>query len=164
MTDNPENPNVKPDGGRGTGAKPGGGTSFQLANCDRCGRQLRVAESRREESKPFRLAKAPKGVCPECVMTQFLYNTYPINMQIDEAGAELLLKPMIAEAFVASGLMDGCDMDISEVNWQRVVDNWKLPVDIAKKNPMNPYRMGDSKRQKEAMKSYRAGFFTKGVR
>jgi hypothetical protein len=42
--------------------------------------------------------------------------------------------------------MDGCEMQIQEVNWQRVVENWKLPVKIDKKNPRNPYRMGDCHR------------------
>lgn len=132
--------------------------------CDRCKRPLRVAERRREDSKPFRLAKVPKGVCPECVMTQFLYNTYPINMQIDEAGPELLLKPGIAEAFVSCGLLDGCDLKIEEVNWQRVVDNWKLPVKITK-DGRNPYRMGDSPRAGKGRNGELPplGFFSKGV-
>jgi hypothetical protein len=88
-------------------------------------------------------------------MTEFLYNTYPVNMQIDEAGPELLLKPGIAEAFVSSGLLDECDMDIEEVNWRCVVQNWKLPVKI-KKSALNPYRMGDSSRRKEAREKYLA--------
>lgn len=116
-----------------------------LATCERCGRQCQVAPSRREDSKPFRLAKVPKGVCPECVMTQFLYTTYPVNMQIDEAGPELLLNPMIPQAFEMSGLLQGCDLSIEEINWQRVVDNWKLPVKV-KHDGRNPYRMGESPR------------------
>jgi len=57
--------------------------------CDRCKRPIQLAaKRRREDSRPFRLAKVPKGVCADCVMTQFLYNTYPINMQIDRAGPE----------------------------------------------------------------------------
>ena len=118
--------------------------------CERCKRPLRVAEHRRADSKPFRLAKEPKGVCPDCVMTAFLYNTYPINMQIDQAGPDLLLKPGICEAFAACGLLDDCDLKIEEVNWRRVVDNWNLPIQVDKKDPRNPYRMGDARRQTEA--------------
>lgn len=116
--------------------------------CDRCKRPLQIAERRRPDSKPFRLAKVPKGVCPDCVMTQFLYNTYPLNYQIDQAGPELLLKPGIPEAFVASGLLDGCDMTIDEVCWPRVVNNWNLPVEVKKGDPRNPYRMGEAKRDR----------------
>jgi len=82
-------------------------TPGAIAHCDRCQRKLQVAAQRRKDSKPFRLAKVPKGVCPECVMTQWLYNTYPVNMQIDIAGPELLLKPHIREAFLASGVLNG---------------------------------------------------------
>jgi hypothetical protein len=118
----------------------------QLANCDRCGRQLQVSSTRREDSAPFRRAKVPKGVCPECVMTQFLYNTYPVNMLIDEAGPEILLNAeFMRMAFTQAGIMERCEMYISEVNWQRVVDNWKLPVKVTR-DGRNPYRMGDSPR------------------
>ncbi len=133
----------------------------QLANCDRCGRQLQVATTRKETSKPFRKSLVPKGLCPECVVTQFLYNTYPVNMIIDEAGPELLLKGGVtgwcdpnvpagvsfaAQAMVAAGIMNQCEMDIREVDWQRVVDNWNLPVKI-RKSSTNPYRMGEAKRE-----------------
>ncbi len=133
----------------------------QLANCDRCHRQLQVAKTRKENSRPFRKSLVPKGLCPECVVTEFLYNTYPVNMIIDQAGPELLLKggvegwsdskvpggvPFVAQALVSSGLMDECEMSIHEIDWDRVVSNWMLPVKVEKKNPMNPYRMGDSKR------------------
>jgi hypothetical protein len=123
---------------------------MQTANCERCGRALRVAESRREDSKPFRLAKVPKGVCPECVMTQFLYNTYPINQQIDEAGPELLLKPLVAECFRASGLLDDCDLKIEEIDWARLVANWKLPVKVTK-GAKNCYTMGESRARRQRL-------------
>jgi hypothetical protein len=119
----------------------------KLANCERCGRQLQVSESRQEDSKPFRRSLVAKGYCPECVLTEFLYNTYPINMQLDEAGPELLLKPGIPEAF-AGTILKGCEMDISEINWAYLVENWNLPVTIQKKNPQNPYRMGESPRSR----------------
>jgi hypothetical protein len=125
-------------------------TPGALAHCERCGRQLRVADSRREDSKPFRLAKVPKGVCPECVMTQFLYNTYPVNMQIDIAGPELLLKLHIREAFLMCGVLNDCDLHIDEIDWRRVVENWSLPVKVAK-SALNMYRMGDHARQKKAV-------------
>ncbi len=115
-----------------------------MTKCERCGKLIALAAERRnEDSYPFRLAKVPKGVCANCVMTQFLYNTYPINMQIDEAGPELLLKPGIREAFLSSGLLAHSDLNIDEVDWERVVANWDLPVKI-QRSGMNPYRMGES--------------------
>lgn len=119
-------------------------TPGAIANCERCGRKLRVAAQRREASAPFKLSKNIKGFCPECVMTQFLYNTYPINMQIDEAGPQVLLNPLIRDAFLMSGILDGCDMSIEEINWHYLVENWSLPVKI-QKTGLNPYRMGESR-------------------
>jgi len=124
-------------------------TPGAVASCERCGKKIQVAAARREDAELFRLAKELKGVCADCVMTQFLYNTYPINMQLDEAGPELLLKPGIREAFVSCGILDRGDLKIDEIDWQRVVDNWDLPVPINKKDPRNPYRMGESPRAKK---------------
>jgi hypothetical protein len=118
--------------------------------CERCGVKCKVAAQRNPDSKPFRRAAVPAGFCASCVMTQFLYNTYPINMQIDQAGPGLLLKPMIREAFLSCGILDGCDLNIDEVVWARVVDNWHLPVKINKKDPRNPYRMGEVRAANEA--------------
>lgn len=116
------------------------------ANCDRCGRPLQLTPSTNPMPQ-LRRASAPKGVCPDCAITQFLYNTYPPNMQIDEAGPELLLKPGIPQVFAQFLKAVGCDLTVEEINWQRVVDNWYLPVEIAK-DPRNPYRMGESPRAK----------------
>lgn len=125
-------------------------TPGAIAYCERCKRKLQVAAQRLEDSKPFRLSKVPEGVCPECVMTQFLYNTYPVNMQIDEAGPELLLKRGVVEAFESCGLLSHCDLKLNEINWQWLVANWKLPVKIAK-DSRNPYRMGEGKRRGAAL-------------
>jgi hypothetical protein len=118
-----------------------------MAKCDRCGKLITLApeSSRHEDAHPFRLAKEAKGVCANCVMTQFLYNTYPINMQIDDSGPELLLNPAIREAFIRCGLLAHSDLNIDEVEWSEVVRHWKLPVKI-QKSGMNPYRMGESPR------------------
>jgi hypothetical protein len=118
-----------------------------MVKCERCAVLITLApeERRHEGSHPFRLAKEPKGVCANCVMTQFLYNTYPINMQIDDAGPELLLNPAIREAFTRCGLLEHADLNIDEVNWAAVVRNWKLPVAI-RESGKNPYRMGESPR------------------
>ena len=126
-------------------------TSFEApCQCERCHRPLRV-DPGRPDAEIFRRAKVPAGVCPDCLVTQFLYNTYPINLQLDETGPELLLKPGIREAFLACGIMERADLTIDEVNWQRVVDQWNLPVEIAKNGGRNPYRMGESPRARERL-------------
>ena len=91
---------AKGEVGSAAKAKPSEGLPCQ---CERCHRPLRI-DPGRPDAEIFRRAKVPSGVCPDCLITQFLYNTYPINMQIDEAGPELLLKPGIREAFLACGI------------------------------------------------------------
>jgi hypothetical protein len=115
-----------------------------VAKCSRCGVPVKVATARRADAEILRLSKTTDGVCANCAVTQFLYNTYPANSIIDERGPEMLLSPGIGEAFISSGLMDRADMDIREVDWKAVVANWDLPVKIAK-DPRNPYRMGEAK-------------------
>jgi hypothetical protein len=122
------------------------------ANCLRCGVDVQVsAKKRAEKSWPFKLATIPKGFCADCVFTQFLCNTYPINMGLDRSGPELLLHPQMREAVLMSGLLEKCDMNVDEVNWQKVVANWNLPIEC-KTSPTNPYRMGDYQREQEALK------------
>jgi hypothetical protein len=117
----------------------------KTANCPRCARAMQVARARRKDGEILRLSKTTKGVCCDCAVTEFLYNTYPANTIIDESGPELLLKPGIREAFLQSGLMDRADLNIDEVNWQNIVTNWHLPVK-AKRTAVNPYTMGGSPR------------------
>ncbi len=114
---------------------------------------MRLAAKRNEKSAPFRLAKIPKGVCANCVVTQFLYNTYPLNQQIDEAGPDLLLKPLIGDAFLMSGILDDCDMKVDEIDWRLVVKNWALPVKITK-SAQNCYRMGEAAERKKLQEEY----------
>lgn len=121
------------------------------ANCDRCKREIEVAPPKNETSYPFRLAVVPKGVCADCVMTQFLYNTYPINMQLDESGPQLLLNPYNRDALLMSGILETGDLTVDEINWQRVVDNWALPVKT-QTSAKNPYRMGDAAKSQQSLR------------
>lgn len=118
--------------------------------CERCGMKLQVAAARNENSAPFRLAAIPKGFCADCVVTQFLYDTYPINMQLDERGPGVLLHPQMREAMLMSGILEGCDMNVDEINWQRIVHNWGLPVEC-RKSATNPYEMGSAARERKML-------------
>jgi hypothetical protein len=125
------------------------------ALCRRCGVPMRLGRPGKEDAPWLRLAKVPEGVCANCAMTEFLVNTYPVNMIVDERGPEMLLQPAVREAFVSSGVIQSSDMHIDEVNWQTVVANWALPVHVAK-NPRNPYRMGEARERREAVEQHKA--------
>lgn len=124
--------------------------------CNRCGIEVRVAESRSEDAHWFRLAKIPKGFCADCVFTQFLYQAYPINMQLDETGPELLLSPFMREAVLESGILEKSDLHIDALNWERIVANWSLPVH-APMTATNPYQMGDAARSKKSLREFEDG-------
>jgi len=143
-------------------AKEPGAGGYMLAtrdgsmhcSCQRCGRACRVAGPFKEKAEMFRRSRSPQGLCSDCVMTEFLYNTYPINMQIDEAGPELLLKPGVGEAFMQSMILERGDLTIEEISWERIVANWELPVKVSK-DSRNPYRMGDERKRRESLRKYR---------
>ncbi len=131
-----------------------------ITKCDRCSRQLQVGPGGRPDSQPFRRSRTTKGLCPDCVMTEFLVNAYPINMIIDDHIAEhggnmVANAEFMRMAFTSSGLMEQCDMDIREVDWQRVCLYWDLPVD-ERRGPTNPYRMGEAAERKKRQDEQRA--------
>lgn len=115
-----------------------------ICNCERCGVRCRVGAVEPSKAKMLRRSTKPKGMCNNCAVTEFLANTYPPNMLIEESphGAAILLFPQIQEQFAA--IMAGrSDMKPEEINWQIVVDNWDLPLTV-KKSPTNPHLPGDS--------------------
>lgn len=122
-----------------------------MANCKRCDVRLQVAPSRNGEAWPFRLAKTPNGFCANCVVTEFLYNAYPINMQLDKDGPRILLHPQMRQAF--HGIIESSDMRDEEINWELVVENWSLPV-CQKRGPTNPYTVGDYAKGQLAAREY----------
>ncbi len=122
-----------------------------IANCDRCGALMRLAAKRNEKSMPFKLAKVPKGLCANCVVTEFLYNTYPVNEQLDRSGPQILLVPHMRQAFAP--ILKNCDMSVDEIDWPTIVRNWSLPVKT-KRGPRNPYTMGEYKRNEDAKAEY----------
>jgi hypothetical protein len=117
-----------------------GAAEMTTANCERCGVLMRLAEKRNEKSMPFKLARIPKGLCANCVVTEFLYNTYPVNEILDRSGPQILLVPHMRNAFAP--ILQDCDMGVDEINWALIVQNWSLPVKT-KRGARNPYSMGE---------------------
>lgn len=117
----------------------------QICNCERCGVKCRVGAIEPSKAKMLRRSTKPKGFCNNCSVTEFLANTYPPNMIIEESphGAAILLFPQIQEQFAAIMKAGNADMNPEEINWQLVVDNWNLPLKV-KASPTNPHRPGDS--------------------
>ena len=117
-------------------------------NCERCGRRCRVAGKRNPKAEMLRASAVPKGYCANCAATEWLMNTYPINLQFDESGPEMLRHPQIQEQFADIMRTAKADASPDEIDWDWVIANWELPVQIAKGNPRNPYTPTHPKRAK----------------
>lgn len=124
-------------------------------NCERCGVRCRVGATKPSTAKMLRRAAKPKGVCNNCAVSEWLANTYPVNMIIEESqhGPAVLLFQPIQEQFTA--IMKGnSDMEPGEINWQTIVNNWSLPLTVKLSNS-NCHLPGDSVTRKLAKKQVR---------
>jgi hypothetical protein len=122
-------------------------------NCDRCGRRCQVAGARNPDAEMLRASAAPKGLCVDCAATEWLINTYPLNLHFDENGPEHLRHPQIQEQFAEMMRVAKADARPDEIDWERVIANWDLPVQVVKGNPRNPYTPTHPKRA--ARREYR---------
>jgi hypothetical protein len=106
--------------------------------CERCSRPCRVAPDRNPEAKLLRKSAVPKGVCVNCAATEWLMNTYPCNMLLDQSGPEHLRHPAIQEQFAAIMASGMADARPDEIDWEAVIANWDLPIQL-KGSAINPY-------------------------
>jgi hypothetical protein len=104
----------------------------------------------------LRKAAVPKGYCVNCAVTEWMANTYPCNMILEESshGAQILLVPQIQEQFASIMLAANADASPEEIDWQQVVANWDLPLKV-KRSGVNPHLPGDSMRRKLGHKEYK---------
>jgi hypothetical protein len=117
-----------------------------VCSCDRCGRPCQVAPDRNPDARLLRKSAVPKGLCVDCATTEWLLNTYPCNLLLDQSGPDVLRHGAIQEQFAAIMISGNADARPDEINWERVIANWDLPVKQVKKNPLNPYRPTHPKR------------------
>jgi len=109
-----------------------------IIKCKRCGARCRIAGPPGTKARMLRFARGP-GLCVNCAVHDFLRNTYPPNILLAQSGPGMLLYPHIQEQF--AGLMRNgfADAKPDEIDWQLIVDNWKLPFPHkVKSGPMNP--------------------------
>lgn len=100
----------------------------QCATCDRCGKPLVVASERRETEHPaaVRFAKAPKGVCRGCAVTQWIRERWPIM-----AGGQEITLDMVRHPHVQAQIdrtLAAAGSDVEPTPWDEVVENWSLPL------------------------------------
>ena len=98
--------------------------------CLRCGTACKTGTPK-AESRPFRQA-ADRGLCPNCIVTQFLLSVEPVRDKIAKDGPEILFASdgfhkAFAAQFAAVLRAGNCQMTPDEIDWIEVVGNWGLP-------------------------------------
>lgn len=125
----------------------------ELCNCSRCGAACRVTPGRDAKAKMLRKSAHPDGFCANCAVTEYLANSYPINMLLERSGPEVLRHPALRTPFAEIMESGHANMRIEEIDWDKVVDNWSLPLPQVKRGAMNPHEPGDVVRSHLARRS-----------
>ena len=98
--------------------------STQITNCERCGVPCKVAEQANEEARLLKHSTTPSGWCADCATTNFL-KTSPLGQLIGDPNR--LLDPRVRLQFAKVMQAGNADALPTEINWQRIVDNWDKP-------------------------------------
>ncbi len=95
--------------------------------CVRCGKPCQPSESKHPGARPFRLAE--KGLCENCVVTQFLLSddVEPLRDGILRNGIQVLEIPEIQEQFAAMLKVGGSELPAERIDWDVVIEQWNLP-------------------------------------
>lgn len=97
-------------------------------HCQRCGAECKVAATANQAARLGRRADGA-GYCPDCVITQFLQEEIDVERILPHgvSVAEALKAPHIQDSFKFLLAAGHADMNASEINWERVIQQWSLP-------------------------------------
>ncbi len=100
---------------------------IRFVRCLRCQLSMRVrVKPGNPEALLMRHAEGGEGLCADCAATEFLYRYEHIKKSI-EGKRELLLWEAMQSQFATLMAAGHADAAPTEINWQRVYDNWDLP-------------------------------------
>ena len=94
--------------------------------CERCGKLCRGGEGNPEARLLKRGAK--NGYCVDCALTAFLKGTEPLGMLIEENGIETLRDTNFRTQIARLLIVGKSDAGIGEIDIEKVIGNWKLPI------------------------------------
>lgn len=107
-----------------------------VVTCIRCGIPCKLANSATEDARLLKHATKPEttGYCADCAVTDFMKNRSQLSalMSMNPAGKEMLLAPHVQQQFARLLEAGKADALPSEINWQRVYENWDLPFPTKK--------------------------------
>jgi hypothetical protein len=93
--------------------------------CQRCGKLCRPGGEGNPDAMPLR--KANRGYCADCAMTRFIKAVPTFMLGIERHGVEILRWPTAREGFARLMEVGQSDVRASEIDWDRVIANWRLP-------------------------------------
>lgn len=93
--------------------------------CKRCGKDCKGGAGNPEARL---LKRAEKGYCADCALTEFLKKTEPLNMLLKEQGPEILRAQHIRAGIASLLIVGKSDASIGDIDIERVICNWDLPI------------------------------------
>jgi len=119
-------------------------SSDGLVFCKRCGVPCRASGPGKADAEMLRLSTSADGLCATCAMREWLYtmrHAIPV-----ELAPEQFLIPAIQEQMGRLMKAARADADPSEIKWQKLVDEWDLPIPGAGKGIDRKLRKLDEER------------------
>ena len=93
--------------------------------CGRCGKQCRGGAGNPEARL---LKQSSKGFCADCALTQFLKRNEPLGSLIETQGVDILRNKEVKLQIARLLIIGKSDASINEIDTERVIANWKLPI------------------------------------
>ena len=100
-------------------------TSVITTSCLRCGQSCGPGENENPEARPFR--RSEKGLCADCVVTQFLIGLEPLRKGLMENELEVLRDPVIQKQFAEILRVGRSELSADDIDWETVINQWELP-------------------------------------
>lgn len=102
---------------------------MNTATCTRCGKLGRTGPQPNPEGRLMVYAQtAENALCADCAATAFIKIVETMMWGIEKNGVEMLLNPTVQQSFAEVMKVGRADATPEEIDWQRVVENWELPV------------------------------------
>ena len=97
-----------------------------ISACIRCGRPCQPGENKNPKARPFKRAR--KGLCENCVVTQFLLcdDLESVRIGLLKNGIEVLKIPAIQKQFAEMLKVGGSELPADDIDWEIVVNQWDL--------------------------------------
>jgi hypothetical protein len=106
----------------------------KLATCGRCGALGSAGKKPNPDGRLMVYAETPaNALCADCAATAFIKSVETMMAGIEQNGTGVLLMPHIQAAFGQLMKVGNADARPEEINWQRVVELWELPIPKAKR-------------------------------